>query len=785
MNIEAVRLSVESRIISVRMFDKLINVLPTTLYKIICVYPNDALEHVVALVDIEVESSNYIITKTGDDLIIELMDRPLLYASDYIYRAIRLGVGDAIEDVTNLVATATLPYSVEHFRVVDEASTFDSTGTPRVINFQWDAYNSLTDNYNVIGFNVYYSVTERNKEAWSPWSKLRGNTTYNDSTYAINFIDKNATSIDINIPQLSDFNNPKDLKFAIVAITGGPSPLQSRFSNVELVSLKNKIIMPLTAFSGGTLILPIDSSGRPEDIDVLTLEVHVDFDPSSFEADTTVLMERLSYDANILGYDYKYTYEIRATEPLKSFATVGFYITLPSDAKYDVRVLNGSQWESTPCTYDTGSNILTFVLTSVGKFVLLVKSGSVKITPNKTLESLFNDATHKIISRLPSWFKMRSNPSKSNGAYFLDVIGLEMADIKMILDYAERQIHLGTADISQTDIIYKVRLPYDIDSTQEVAVAAPFYVLERTETLEEFLRPPYDGAVDPEIYYNNEYIVDFNDNVIYTRQMYNPTKDNPFGELEVVIFEEGSTEPSHQEVLPMEMHHVWNFFDEFGLLFNTPRLYGEVNAEYKERLFDVFKNKSNSSRVGLMNGIARELGIRINTVWQDNTKDLIIKEPMVIANMIKVDDKFVAVKDIWFTSEDYIVIKANTDVYPPGAIVTYVSGLEMHTFNNKKDEAFQQQLYNTNGTATKLFEHYVNTIKQRVPVEWGQFKWNEGYWDAGNASVGGHGYLPSIMDADIVGFRPMLIDLITMPKPISISIEETVQIERYDRRSAL
>jgi hypothetical protein len=54
---------------------------------------------------------------------------------------------------------------------------------------------------------------------------------------------------------------------------------------------------------------------------------------------------------------------------------------------------------------------------------------------------------------------------------------------------------------------------------------------------------------------------------------------------------------------------VWNYFDEYGLRFDTPRLIGESNQDYKDRLLTVFKFRSNSTIQGLINGVSRETSL--------------------------------------------------------------------------------------------------------------------------------------------------------------------------------
>lgn len=58
-------------------------------------------------------------------------------------------------------------------------------------------------------------------------------------------------------------------------------------------------------------------------------------------------------------------------------------------------------------------------------------------------------------------------------------------------------------------------------------------------------------------------------------------------------------------------HHVFNEFDRHGLILGLERLKAERNPEYKRRLLDVFVHKADSTYMGLIHGITRELGLRI------------------------------------------------------------------------------------------------------------------------------------------------------------------------------
>jgi hypothetical protein len=60
-----------------------------------------------------------------------------------------------------------------------------------------------------------------------------------------------------------------------------------------------------------------------------------------------------------------------------------------------------------------------------------------------------------------------------------------------------------------------------------------------------------------------------------------------------------------------QSHAIWNEFDKLGLLLGLSRLPDEKNAEYKQRLLDVFVHRSDSTYQGLINGITRELGFSL------------------------------------------------------------------------------------------------------------------------------------------------------------------------------
>ena len=57
------------------------------------------------------------------------------------------------------------------------------------------------------------------------------------------------------------------------------------------------------------------------------------------------------------------------------------------------------------------------------------------------------------------------------------------------------------------------------------------------------------------------------------------------------------------------VQNIWNHFDEFGLILDTPRNDGEKNYDYRQRLLDVFKFRSNSTYQGIINSVSRDLDL--------------------------------------------------------------------------------------------------------------------------------------------------------------------------------
>lgn len=361
----------------------------------------------------------------------------------------------------------------------------------------------------------------------------------------------------------------------------------------------------------------------------------------------------------------------------------------------------------------------------------------------------FAKYTEKIRSMLPFWFQMKKQPDNSIGLQFLEFFGLQFDDVKRILDYAYRQNKIMEMDESFIDICYKCILPTYFDITSIVGAKSSNIVLSRSDSLYHFFSLGVNYEIDEPIHNPDYYYIDESKKIVYVRECYDKNAENIYGQI-TLLLEDGT-----EYDVSLSLHHVWNFFDEFGALLSCPRLFGENNHDYKLRILDVFKNPANSTKIGLLNGISRELGIRHHKVWTDPTKDFIIKDKMVIANQIKVNDTVVNLDNVYISETDgYIVLLGNPYDTRINLDVSYISGIEMRALTDHSDNKFNNETYTADGIPTDLMIDYIDNIKDNCSVLWNDFKYNEGVWvtDDEEFEDNHFGFIPATLDSNIKGF---------------------------------
>lgn len=359
----------------------------------------------------------------------------------------------------------------------------------------------------------------------------------------------------------------------------------------------------------------------------------------------------------------------------------------------------------------------------------------------------FSDYTNNIINKLPFWFKMKKSPNESIGAHFLNVFGLEFEDMRYILDYAFKQMYLDEMDIQYLNTSYKAYIPsfMNVDTIREVR--SNNVILYEATDLSHFFDITYNPHENNSNFNKDVYLIDTEKEIIYVRKPYDISDEHKHGKITLI------SDNNTSVTLGLELHAVWNFFDEIGLLLECPRLPNEPNFKYKERLLNVFKYKPGSSLEGFLNALSNELDLRKTVIWKDTSSDLVLKDTMIIINKIKIDgDNNLLLENVYTNKEGHIVIKGNPN-YKKDIEVSYTTGIEMHQLHNKDDDKLQSELYNVDDTATDLLKKYFDKIHSISPVIWDRFIWDKAYWNANDEDIGGMAFIPNLVDSKIDGFE--------------------------------
>lgn len=278
--------------------------------------------------------------------------------------------------------------------------------------------------------------------------------------------------------------------------------------------------------------------------------------------------------------------------------------------------------------------------------------------------------TENMQSMLPQWMKMAKDPN-SVGAQFLDSFGMEYKEVEGYLSECLNNQYIGQTNIGDIDFCYKVpvALPKVLDigelsiNVQLIQDEKHYYTIQ-VNTLKEF----YESS-------ESAVIIDRQEGYVYINPVDSLMEKNIMAPFEYVTID-GT---NHFEY---SIHHIWNVFDEFGLLLGIRRLPAERNAVFKERILDIFKNPGNSTKSGLQNAIARELGIDKSTI----------------------------------------------------------------EIGSLADKNYFNGLMNSDGTPTKRLVDYVDKINESLGFSWDSMNWGEAYWRSVEESNIGFYYLPHIWD---------------------------------------
>ena len=232
--------------------------------------------------------------------------------------------------------------------------------------------------------------------------------------------------------------------------------------------------------------------------------------------------------------------------------------------------------------------------------------------------------TRNLMSNFPSWMKMAKDPD-SIGAQFLDVFGVTFKDFEDEMNEAVRNFYITTANTELIDWVYKVPLQMErVVDMNGIAQVDEVSIRELDGSIKQVNYAPNIQRFYRRDAYLPLYWVDRPGGYLYLRVEVDEIEDldNPFTALTI-------NGADHYDLI---LHHVWNVFDEFGMLVGLDRLHKEPNAHFKERILDVFRRPGNSSRAGVRRGLARELSLDLSDVSIYNLSNDEFKDSLMMPN---------------------------------------------------------------------------------------------------------------------------------------------------------
>jgi hypothetical protein len=383
-----------------------------------------------------------------------------------------------------------------------------------------------------------------------------------------------------------------------------------------------------------------------------------------------------------------------------------------------------NEWRMVKHTVNTADRTLDFTSNVVGVFGVFIN------------HYWYSEMTQRMADEYPNWAKVR-NSKESTGQKFLNYFGMELETVQDYLEWISEQKYISTADMDALDWVYMYQLP-DVNLTDTIKFSRLLSGVEVPvlETIKEFF---YNDT-------NQGGIIDYEDNKYYTVKSY--------GNL-LLTLTRGDTTTTHN-VTPMN-YHIWNTFDEFGLLLGVERLHLEKNADYKERILDVFRYPSGTHDIGLTNGIARSLKLiqrkdkkGNQLIWSNDNKDLYLKNTtgkVIDTRTLQVDDKPLIEEE--FTVDQVGNVRIFAKKEGKSHTVSFIYGVDKYQLYDKTNEALYRMMYEEDGQATSKLLTWVEYINTVAPIMWDRFNWDEGFWDTIDKDLTGLGYVPNIWDSNI------------------------------------
>lgn len=394
-----------------------------------------------------------------------------------------------------------------------------------------------------------------------------------------------------------------------------------------------------------------------------------------------------------------------------------------------------AQWTIIPHTLNTVDCVFEFETAVIGTFCVFV---------NHYWYSAF---TQRLADEYPNWTEIRQN-TKSVGQQFLNFFGIEFETILDYLDWIQEQKYIGTADLKMYDWIYQYAMPpIQLTDTIQVyrKIGSTTLSVPILENLQEFF---YNDR-------NQGGLFDYRDAKFYTTRQ--------IGILQFDITRNEVT--TSYTVSPMDFH-IWNTFDEFGLLLGVERHHLEKNAALKERILDVFRYPSGTHDIGLTHGIARDLSLiqrkdkyGKDLIWIDDTKDLFLLN----TNAKEIDIRTLRVDNQPLQLNEYEQDESkNIRIYAKQTglshTVSFIYGIKKYQLYDDQNTFLRRLMFEADGQATPTLLTWVEYINTVAPIMWDRFNWDEGFWDTIDKKLTGLGYVPNIWDSNIDSWKDYIFE---------------------------
>lgn len=324
-----------------------------------------------------------------------------------------------------------------------------------------------------------------------------------------------------------------------------------------------------------------------------------------------------------------------------------------------------------------------------------------------------SSAGARMADLFPIWTQVYKSPD-SLGARILDAFGVELDAAQDAVSQILSSGFLDMLDPSQVYEVLAADLPKQAVLTQNYRIYAGNELVQLHSRLHEFY-----ASRTPAAY------VERQSRMVYLRNISG----------RVAFIQKGVN-----LWLETRPHHVWNDFDEFGLLLGLSRLPREDNESYRKRMKTVGFVPPGASKDRLVADWARRLGLLIELTWKDNEPLLV---PGALAYACFVDGlPYPAVPH-----PEGALLEPQSDAEGVERVVTALLRVESAPLWKREEDVWlYSHLYTPWGEGSPAYQAIVKSIGDRAPMLWGEIRADEALWEAGKAAEAGLGALPSRSD---------------------------------------